>query len=122
MRPTFDVVRFAEDRGARYADAGEPTALGPASACATGHDPSQAFVSSTPSASSLQAAMTRMLDRSPQVSSVEVLGMFDRVPVVRMGSDELRALTLDHTRRVLSLIDGTGARHGRPRPWRDDER
>jgi hypothetical protein len=49
-----------------------------------------------------------MLDGAPEGSSLDALGMLDRVPVVRMRLDELRMLSLDHRAGfVLSLVDGS---------------
>jgi hypothetical protein len=52
--------------------------------------------------------MTRMLDRVPQGTGVNVLALLDRVPHVRLKPDQVRRLALDHLAGfVLSLVDGT---------------
>jgi hypothetical protein len=108
VRPSFDVARFAKTTACptpmpESASRSEPRPRVPSETTA-----SKPTYSRRHSPSSLQAAVTRMLDRAPAHSSVDVLGMFDRVPRVRLGLDVIRALSLDHRGGfLLSLIDGT---------------
>ena len=108
MPPPFDLQRYARTTGRptphpETQSKGQPRPRAPSNTV-----PLRPLVPRRHSPTSLQAAVTRMLDRAPDGSGAATLAMLDRVPVVRMGVRELGALSLDHRAGfVLSLVDGT---------------